>query len=152
MLGAAILAAGVNLLSVQAAENAGVMEYIAATEYIEETEAAEPENAEKQVFETEEDTKTADTGEFTINNGLLTKYTGTAETVTIPSNVSRIGKSAFQNNKYIKNVIIPGNVRKIEMLAFYGCSNLESVTMAEGVEEIGMQTFSETHLKSVVLP
>lgn len=47
MLGAAILAAGVNLLSVQAAENAGVMEYIAATEYIEETEAAEPENAEK---------------------------------------------------------------------------------------------------------
>ena len=33
MLGAAILAAGVNLLSVQAAENAGVMEYIAATEY-----------------------------------------------------------------------------------------------------------------------
>ena len=24
--------------------------------------------------------------------------------------------------------------------------------MAEGVEEIGMQTFSETHLKSVVLP
>ena len=44
MLGAAILAAGVNLLSVQAAENAGVMEYIAATEYIEETEAAEPEN------------------------------------------------------------------------------------------------------------
>ena len=33
--GAAILAAGVNLLSVQAAENAGVMEYIAATEYIE---------------------------------------------------------------------------------------------------------------------
>lgn len=72
MLGAAILAAGVNLLSVQAAENAGVMEYIAATEYIEETEAAEPENAEKQVFETEEDTKTADMGEFTINNGLLT--------------------------------------------------------------------------------
>ena len=113
MLGAAILAAGVNLLSVQAAENAGVMEYIAATEYIEETEAAEPENAEKQVFETEEDTKTADTGEFTINNGLLTKYTGTAETVTIPSNVSRIGKSAFQNNKYIKSVIIPGNVRII---------------------------------------
>ena len=152
MLGAAILAAGVNLLSVQAAENAGVMEYIAATEYIEETEAAEPENAEKQVFETEEDTKTADTGEFTINNGLLTKYTGTAETVTIPSNVRRIGKSAFQNNKYIKSVIIPGNVRKIEILAFYGCSNLESVTMAEGVEEIGMQTFSETHLKSVVLP
>ena len=152
MLGAAILAAGVNLLSVQAAENAGVMEYIAATEYIEETEAAEPENAEKQVFETEEDTKTADTGEFTINNGLLTKYTGTAETVTIPSNVRRIGESAFQNNKYIKSVIIPGNVRKIEMLAFYGCSNLESVTMAEGVEEIGMQTFSETHLKSVVLP
>ena len=43
MLGAAILAAGVNLLSVQAAENAGVMEYIAAPEYIEETEAAEPE-------------------------------------------------------------------------------------------------------------
>lgn len=109
-------------------------------------------NAEKQVFETEEDTKTADTGEFTINNGLLTKYTGTAETVTIPSNVRRIGKSAFQNNKYIKSVIIPGNVRKIEILAFYGCSNLESVTMAEGVEEIGMQTFSETHLKSVVLP
>ena len=64
MLGAAILAAGVNLLSVQAAENAGVMEYIAATEYIEETEAAEPENAEKQVFETEEDTKTADMGEL----------------------------------------------------------------------------------------
>ena len=51
MLGAAILAAGVNLLSVQAAENAGVMEYIAATEYIEETEAAEPENAESlQLF------------------------------------------------------------------------------------------------------
>ena len=46
MLGAAILAAGVNLWSVQAAENAGVMEYIAATEYIEETEAAEPENAD----------------------------------------------------------------------------------------------------------
>ena len=46
MLGAAILAAGVNLLSVQAAENAGVMEYIAATEYIEETEAAEAEETE----------------------------------------------------------------------------------------------------------
>lgn len=152
MLGAAILAAGVNLLSVQAGRKCRSDGIYSCDRIHRGNRSSRAGNAEKQVFETEEDTKTADTGEFTINNGLLTKYTGTAETVTIPSNVSRIGKSAFQNNKYIKNVIIPGNVRKIEMLAFYGCSNLESVTMAEGVEEIGMQTFSETHLKSVVLP
>lgn len=156
MLCAAVFAAGVNSLPVQAAEvteYTGVEEYTAATEYIEQTEVSEPENAGKQVIETEEDTKTADADGFTINNdGLLTKYTGTAQKVTIPSNVRTIGESAFQNNKSIKSVIIPKNVQKIEKLAFYGCSNLESVTMAEGVEEIGIQAFSETHLKSVVLP
>lgn len=41
--GSSYFSCSVNLLSVQAAENAGVMEYIAATEYIGETEAAEPE-------------------------------------------------------------------------------------------------------------
>ena len=74
-------------------------------------------------------TVTESGGEITIS-----KYNGTAETVTIPETiggktVTKIAGSAFLNNSTVKKIIVPKTVGTIEKNAFNACSALESIVI-----------------------
>lgn len=70
--------------------------------------------------------KTASTSvsdDFVIQNGLLTKYNGTSETVIIPDTVKKIDKYAFQKNDTMVHVVLPENLELIDSMAFSNCHN-----------------------------
>lgn len=63
----------------------------------------------------------------------ITKYTGTENTVILPSTinswpVTKIGEDALKDNTTITSVTIPDSVTEIGANAFAGCTNLTSVT------------------------
>lgn len=95
--------------------------------------------------------------------------------LTIPSNVTSIGHSAFAFCKSITNVTFHENVTSIGTAAFVGCTgltsftipntitnvgayafnkctNLSSVTIGSGIETIPLQMFSYSGLTSVTIP
>ena len=94
----------------------------------------------------------ADAG-FVINEGILQKYTGNADKVVIPGNVTIIGSAAFDENDMITEVVMPANLREIQGSAFQGCDNLKKVTMNDKLTKIGQMSFRNcTKLESVVIP
>ncbi len=98
----------------------------------------------------------------------IDKYTGTASSVSIPSNiggkkVTKIGCGAFYDNVYIKSIVIPDSVTEIEsgvptngngsFAAFMNCTSLTSVTFGSGLTQIGDGAFFDcTSLKTVTIP
>ena len=76
-----------------------------------------------------------------------------AETIVIPSSVTEIGMSAFNNFGNIKTVILHDGVTSIGDNAFYSCSGLTSVTIGNGVTSIGSRTFFRcSGLTSITIP
>ncbi len=93
------------------------------------------------------------TEDFTIENGVLTKYTGPGGDVVIPAGVTEIGVFAFYGCEGPTSVTIPAGVTKIGGSAFRGCTGLTSVTIPEGVMEIGVGAFENCPgLTSVTIP
>lgn len=67
-------------------------------------------------------------GDFAIDKwGVLSKYTGNEEEVTIPSLAVSISAYAFKGCSKLKRVIIPKTLQSIDNLAFEGCRNLKDV-------------------------
>ena len=64
-------------------------------------------------------------------------------TLTIPSNVSKIGYGAFSNVEGLKTIIIPGTCKIIGEKAFANNQTLEKVIIQEGVEIIEDSAFKE---------
>ena len=64
-------------------------------------------------------------------------------TLTIPSNVSKIGYGAFSNVEGLKTIIIPGTCKIIGEKAFANNKTLEKVIIQDGVEIIDKQAFCE---------
>ena len=94
-------------------------------------------------------------GDFTVaENGTgvaITKYNGTAETVTIPEtiggkNVNKISTGAFLNNTTVKKIIVTKNVGTIEKNAFDSCSALESIVIWDA--SYGKSSFSDSCMKN----
>jgi hypothetical protein len=86
---------------------------------------------------------------YTTNDGTITitKYIGSDEAVTIPSNinglqVTSVGNYAFYNSTNLTNVSIPNSVTNIGEGAFYACTSLTSVTIPNGVTSIGFAAFN----------
>lgn len=91
--------------------------------------------------------------DFKIDKTSLVKYLGKEHTVELPTNIDRIGRSAFEGNLYVEEVIIPKNVKLIEPYAFWGCKNLKKIIIAEGMEEISDFAFTNcTGLCEITIP
>lgn len=90
---------------------------------------------------------------FKIENGILTKYTGNDETVTIPLNVRKIGYQAFRNNHFICRVVVPSGLESICDFAFCGCRNLIDIKLSKTLKKIGEYAFANcTNLHEIELP
>lgn len=97
-----------------------------------------------------------DTADFTIENGILTAYTGNDADVIIPEGVTEIGngsEAVFDEN--LESVVIPASVTKIASQAFRNCTELKSVTFTEGgkLTTIGSESFyAANKLESLEIP
>ena len=97
----------------------------------------------------------AEISDFTITDGVLTGYTGSAKNVVIPDGVKVIGEGSSVFGNEIESVTIPTSVTEIADYAFNGCSGLKSVTFAEGsgLTKIGGSAFyAANSLESLTIP
>lgn len=85
----------------------------------------------------------ADT-DFIVEDSVLLSYTGSSESVTVPSSVTAIASSAFENNTTIKSIKLHNKVYTIGDKAFYGCTSLKTVSGGSGVKYVGALSFVET--------
>ena len=89
---------------------------------------------------------------FVIENGTLTEYKGSEDTVVIPDSVYEIGIEAFKQ-KSIKRVYITSNVTTLSDSAFLSCHSLEEVYISDSVLKFGSCVFDDcSALKKVRLP
>ena len=100
--------------------------------------------------------------QYTLNGDMsayiVTGYTGTAKTVTVPDiynglRVISIGSAAFKDNTYIEKVKIPNSVQLIDTQAFKGCTALKTVNLPDSIETIGESAFEDCYkLSSISIP
>lgn len=90
--------------------------------------------------------------DFQTDGTKLLRYTGTAQTVSVPDGIKEIGEEAFSGNDDLIQVDIGDQVEKIGYRAFADCGSLRTVRTGNGVQEIGMGAFSnDTSLVNVSL-
>ena len=84
-----------------------------------------------------------------IDNKIITEY----RNIRIPDGITRIGKYAFQDWKWLTSITIPDSVTNIGGMAFEGCTGLTSVTLGTGVTSIENSAFSDCiGLTSITIP
>ena len=75
------------------------------------------------------------------------------ESIIIPDSVTSICTEAFSNCRYLTSITIPDSVTSIGDSAFVGCTKLESIIIPDSVTSIGHGTFYNCHnLISVTIP
>ena len=73
--------------------------------------------------------------------------------IAIPNSVTSVGERAFSNCTGLTTIVIPDGVASIENSTFDGCKNLESITIPNSVTSIGEYAFIWCgKLKSIVIP
>lgn len=88
--------------------------------------------------------------DFTIEDGVLTAYSGSGGSVVIPDEVTVIGEYAFSWQTKVTSVTIPDSVTAIGDRAFLHCTGLTSVRLPKSVAEFGLDVFGEcSSLKSI---
>lgn len=91
--------------------------------------------------------------DFVIENGVLTKYQGTAAEVTVPAGVTVIGMYAFEGCDTLTEVVIPEGVTHILDGAFLYCTALACVSLPRSLVHIGSFAFAECHaLTGIAFP
>lgn len=113
-------------------------------------------NEEKTVDKVSNDNKTVNENEgtegLTIENGVVTGYTGTDTDVVIPEGVTEIGKDAFWASK-ITSIKLPDSLVKIDNKGLAGCNSLKEVVVPKNVTEIESNAFANSYtLGSITLP
>ena len=88
--------------------------------------------------------------DFIIENGVLTKYTGSSENVVVPDDVKSIGESAFYRS-CIKKITLPCKLKSIKSQAFANCSKLTEIEIPDSVTTIGKYAFSNSALEHIKL-
>ena len=72
----------------------------------------------------------------------LLRYEGEAVNLTLPSSITAIGKSAFEESDSLTSVVIPNSVQTIGEEAFSYCKKLTSVTIGTSVTSIEYGAFA----------
>ena len=80
--------------------------------------------------------------DFQTDGTKLLKYTGTAQTVSVPDGIKEIGEEAFSGNDDLIQIDLGDQVEKIDYRAFADCGSLRTVRCGNGMQEIGMGAFS----------
>ena len=80
----------------------------------------------------------------------ITSYEGTAETLSIPSqidscSVKTIGKKAFLGNRYLRHIIFPDSIEAVGDWAFSRCYGLQKITMPKREISFGRQVFQKSN-------
>ena len=68
-------------------------------------------------------------GDFTVADGVLTKYSGNDIVVSVPEGVMSIGKDAFSSATGIEQIVLPASVTSIHDYAFDDCEKLEDFSV-----------------------
>ena len=79
---------------------------------------------------------------FSIQNGVLLKYTGDEESLTLPRGVKVIGRDAFAGCSHIREIVLPDGLYLINEGAFADCSSLTSLTIPHCVRSISANAFT----------
>ncbi len=78
------------------------------------------------------------------------------KSITLPSNIKTIGKSAFAWCENLENLVIPEGVTTIESRVFYGCEKLLNIYLPDSVEHMALNAFTsygnDFRLASMSLP
>ncbi len=83
----------------------------------------------------------AQTDDFVVvGDGVLIKYQGTANDLTVPENIRHIS-GAFNGNAALVNVEIGDNVCSVGEGAFVACSALSRITLGKNIRLIGERAF-----------
>lgn len=79
--------------------------------------------------------------------------TTTLKSITIPSNINKIGNSAFDECIRLTSITIPNSVTSIGNSAFYNCRGLTSITIPDKIINIDSATFLGCNqLTSIAIP
>ena len=92
---------------------------------------------------------------FEIKNGVLKKYIAERHEalVTIPDDITAIGKSAFARRRNLTGIIIPDGVTIIGKEAFSYCSGLTIIMIPDSVTSIEEGAFHDcSSLTSIIIP
>ncbi len=84
--------------------------------------------------------------DFTVDNGIITAYNGTATEVVIPAyidnvEITGIGEHAFSNKATITSIVIPQTVKTIGSWAFNNLIYATKITLPDGITEIADNAF-----------
>ncbi len=106
----------------------------------------------KQVVADTKPTESQDS-DFQMNGSILVKYTGTAQTVSVPASVTEIAAEAFAGNKEMETILFKGNrLESIGYRAFAECSGLKEIKIPDTVVTLDNGAFSNcTALEKVTL-
>ena len=94
-------------------------------------------------------TRTAD---FSIEDGVLVKYTGKAPVVYVPEGVTAIGVEAFCENGITTEVFLPPTVKEIHKYAFSCCKSITCIHLPGSLESIAFGAFECCDKLSIHLP
>lgn len=84
----------------------------------------------------------ADSAGFLYEGSTLIAYQGSDSSVTVPSGVTVIGSSAFEDNLRLEKITFPKSLRRIKPYAFWGCNSLKEIQFGTGLKEIGDYSFT----------
>ena len=74
------------------------------------------------------------------------------KSITLPSAVKSIGRSAFNGCSALTSINIPSGVTRIEKETFLGCGSLGNIVIPYGVTFIGENAFQGCGISSIVIP
>lgn len=80
---------------------------------------------------------------FTVlGDGILIRYSGTDQEVTVPDGVRRIAGGAFSGNTHITSLTLPASVYSADGGACENCTKLSSLSLSRGLVYIGEHAFA----------
>ena len=137
-----------------AEENENIEEMISDGE-----ETPDVEDTNQDVYSADSNYLTYEDYTYTVWNNEVTivGYKGDMDSLVIPQyidekKVSVIGDRAFENCKFLNELILPEGIKSIGRRAFRNCKSLEKLILPEGLEYIGSECIAGTGISKIEIP